>query len=216
MKKPVYASRIKYEVPGALSQLAGPLTGVIKLPRSIYWGPETTVDLADPVDVQRMYQAVVRSGTQQQQERWLNRNLLIATWPSLVLPVRCHMKWESEFSELTSLSKDGGRRWPDGSAASYGECVSESVDQPEPEPRHLVRLSDTDSVLMSRSEARRVLSGASGFAEVDVDFTGVEYVGQGFADEVFRVWPSLNPGVQVNPINMIEAVEFMVRRALPR
>ena len=97
---------------------------------------------------------------------------------------------------------------------SHGGGVSEPVDRPQPASRHVVRLADTDSILMSRAEARRVLTGASGFAEVDVDFTGVEVVGQGFADEVFRVWPSLNPGVHVNPINMIEAVEFMVRRAL--
>ena len=100
----------------------------------------------------------------------------------------------------------------DDAAASSGE--HESVDPPKPAPRHVIRLSDTDSILMARSEARRVLSTASGFEEVGVDFAGVEQVGQGFADEMFRVWPSQNPGVHVIPINMNEAVDFMVRRAL--
>lgn len=103
MEKLVYANAIDYELPVSLNELAGPSSGVIDLPRTIYWGPEKTVDLADPVDVQRMYQAVVRTGTRQEQGRWLNLDLLIATWPSLVLPVRCRALWESKFSELTSL-----------------------------------------------------------------------------------------------------------------
>ncbi|TFD75413.1 hypothetical protein E3T54_11820 [Cryobacterium sp. Sr8] len=103
MKKFVYANAIEYEVPGSLNELAGPSSGVLDLPRTIYWGPEKTVDLADPIDLQRMYQALVRTGTREEQERWLNRDLLIATWPTLVLPVRCTAQWESKFSELTSL-----------------------------------------------------------------------------------------------------------------
>ena len=49
---------------------------------------------------------------------------------------------------------------------------------------------------------------------VDVDFTGVTDVGQGFVDELLRVWPNSHPGKTVNPINMNPAVEFMVRRGL--
>lgn len=58
--------------------------------------------------------------------------------------------------------------------------------------------------------------GALGFAEVDLDFDGVDQVGQGFADEAFRVWPSMHPEVRVTSINMGEAVQFMVRRVTPR
>lgn len=66
MEKLVYANAIEYELPGSLNELAGPSSGVIDLPRTIYWGPEERVDLVDPVDVQRMYQAVVRTGTKQE------------------------------------------------------------------------------------------------------------------------------------------------------
>lgn len=103
MEKRVYANAVDYEFPVSLNELAGPSSGVIDLPRTIYWGPEEAVDLADLVDIQRMYQAVVRTGTRQEQERWLNRDLLLTAWPSLVLPVRCRTLWESKFSELTSL-----------------------------------------------------------------------------------------------------------------
>ena len=43
--------------------------------------------------------------------------------------------------------------------------------------------------LISRSEARRLLHGLEDFSEILLDFTGVTGVGQGFVDEVFRVWP---------------------------
>ena len=79
----------------------------------------------------------------------------------------------------------------------------------------VLRLSDVDRLLIARSEARNILVGALGFAEVDLDFEGVEQVGQGFVDEAFRVWPSQHPEVRVTPINMGEAVQFMVRRGTP-
>ena len=82
---------------------SGPVSGVIDLPRTLYWGPEETVDLGDSVDVQRMYQAVVRTGTAAEQAEWLNRDILIAAWPNLVLPNRCIDLWKSNFPELAKL-----------------------------------------------------------------------------------------------------------------
>ena len=46
-----------------------------------------------------------------------------------------------------------------------------------------------------------------------LDFTGVEGVGQGFADEVFRVWAKQHLETRLNPENMTEPVAFMVERA---
>ena len=48
-----------------------------------------------------------------------------------------------------------------------------------------------------------------------LDFQGVRGVGQGFVDEVFRVWPRSHPGIRLVPQNMNQAVSFMVRRGLP-
>lgn len=100
MEKLVYANAVQYETPESLSELAGPASGVIELPRTLYWGPEEKIDLADPVDVQRMYQAVVRIGTAAEQSQWLNRDILIVMWKNLVLPPRCVDAWESNFPEL--------------------------------------------------------------------------------------------------------------------
>lgn len=82
--------------------------------------------------------------------------------------------------------------------------------------RPAVKLFGSGVSFVSRSEGRRVMDGMTGFEDIDIDFAGVEDVGQGFVDEVLRVWPSQNPSVRVNPINMNDAVQFMVRRALPK
>lgn len=79
----------------------------------------------------------------------------------------------------------------------------------------VVMLLPLGARLISRSEAKRLLAGLDRFAEVVLDFNGVEEIGQGFADEVFRVWARAHPKVRLKPVNMSEAVEFMVRRATP-
>lgn len=81
--------------------------------------------------------------------------------------------------------------------------------------RPVVKLFSMNMPFVSRSEARRVLAGLGDFTEVEVDFAGVDDVGQGFVDELLRVWPKFNPGKRVIPINMNEVVAFMVQRGLP-
>jgi anti-sigma regulatory factor (Ser/Thr protein kinase) len=79
-----------------------------------------------------------------------------------------------------------------------------------------VKLAALGLRFASRSEARRLMAGLGEFTEIDVDFAGVTEVGQGFIDEIFRVWAQNNPDKTLNPINMNRAVEFMVRRGLTR
>lgn len=82
--------------------------------------------------------------------------------------------------------------------------------------RTTVRLFGYGVRFVSRSEAKRLLRGLERFREVRVDFSGVEEVGQGFVDEVFRVWPSQHPDTAVSPTGMAGPVEFMVTRGLPK
>jgi anti-sigma regulatory factor (Ser/Thr protein kinase) len=83
--------------------------------------------------------------------------------------------------------------------------------------RPVVKLFEIGTVFVSRSEARRFLDGLDAdFDIVEVDFAGVIDVGQGFVDELLRVWPGAHPGKTVIPINMNKAVEFMVQRGLSR
>lgn len=80
--------------------------------------------------------------------------------------------------------------------------------------RPVVKLFEIGTAFVSRSEARRLLDGLDAdFETVEVDFAGVTDVGQGFVDELLRVWPTTHPGKTVVPLNMNPAVEFMVRRA---
>jgi excisionase family DNA binding protein len=82
--------------------------------------------------------------------------------------------------------------------------------------RPVVKLFEIGTIFVSRSEARRLLDGlAEDFESVEVDFAGVTDVGQGFVDELLRVWPATHPGKTVVPIHMNPAVEFMVRRQRP-
>ncbi len=79
--------------------------------------------------------------------------------------------------------------------------------------RATVKLFEHGVRFVSRSEAKRLVSGLEKFREVILDFQGVEAVGQGFVDEVFRVWASVHPEVRLVPQNMAAPVEFMLRRA---
>ncbi len=79
--------------------------------------------------------------------------------------------------------------------------------------RPVVKLFEIATPFVSRSEARRLLDGlAADFETVEVDFNGVTDVGQGFIDELLRVWPDTYPGKTVVPLNMNAAVRFMVDR----
>jgi len=82
--------------------------------------------------------------------------------------------------------------------------------------RPVVKLFGLGLRFVSRSEARRMLTGLDEFNQIDIDFADVEDVGQSFVNEVLRVWPQEHPGKTINPINMNDAVEFMVRRGLTR
>lgn len=80
--------------------------------------------------------------------------------------------------------------------------------------RTTVRLFEFDVPFVSRSEAKRLARNLDRFREVVVDFSGVEQVGQGFADELFRVWASAHPETSLIPVNMNRPVRLMVERAL--
>lgn len=77
-----------------------------------------------------------------------------------------------------------------------------------------IRLFNLDSEFLSRSEAKRVMLGLEKFEIIVLDFDRVETVGQGFADEIFRVWQSQNPGITITYHNAHPNVEFMLKRAL--
>lgn len=70
-----------------------------------------------------------------------------------------------------------------------------------------------DELLISRSQAKRLLRRFERFGVVILDFEGVDDVGQAFADEIFRVFARKHPGTEIVPINANEAVSRMITRA---
>ncbi|HUP64594.1 MAG TPA: DUF4325 domain-containing protein [Thermoanaerobaculia bacterium] len=68
--------------------------------------------------------------------------------------------------------------------------------------------------LISRSQAKRLLNRVERFKEVVLDFSGVEVLGQAFADEIFRVYATSHPEVRLHAINENPSVKRMINRAL--
>jgi len=71
-----------------------------------------------------------------------------------------------------------------------------------------------DDKLVSRSQAKRLLTRVDKFKTVIFDFSDVESVGQAFADEVFRVFANRHPEMELIPINANKDVKQMINRAL--
>lgn len=68
--------------------------------------------------------------------------------------------------------------------------------------------------LVSRSQAKRLTARFEKFKTVILDFTGVESIGQGFADELFRVFATAHPAIDLVPMHMTTAVQDMTNRVL--
>ena len=77
-----------------------------------------------------------------------------------------------------------------------------------------VRLFDQGPNFVSRTEAKRLAAELESFTEVKIDFRGVEQVGQGFVDELFRVWQDNHPQTRLIPINTNPAVDALLRITL--
>lgn len=66
-----------------------------------------------------------------------------------------------------------------------------------------------DGAPVSRSQAKRVASRLERFKEVVFDFEGIEWMGQGFAHELFVLFGNNHMEISIEPINMTEEVESM-------
>ncbi len=68
-----------------------------------------------------------------------------------------------------------------------------------------------DSSPVSRSQAKRLMHRFGEFSEVILDFEGIEWMGQGFADQLFRVFRQEHPAINLLPVNMNPDVAKMYR-----
>jgi len=109
--------------------------------------------------------------------------------------------WEIDASTQTRLD-DVFARYTDQQSLEFSRTKT------------VVTLFEHGDRFVSRSEAKRLTHGLERFSKAIIDFKGVTEVGQGFVDQVFRVWQEDHPGVEIEPINMNSAVRFMVARGL--
>ena len=75
-----------------------------------------------------------------------------------------------------------------------------------------VKLYKMAAEYISRSQAKRLTSGLEKFKKIVLDFDKVETVGQGFADEVFRVWQNKYPTIKIEIKNANKNIDFMIAR----
>lgn len=76
-------------------------------------------------------------------------------------------------------------------------------------PLHLVRVTGG---FVARSEAKRLAAGLEKHAHAEIDFSQHEVVGQGFADELFRVWAKQNPQTVLSVRGANPVVRMMIQR----
>ncbi len=78
----------------------------------------------------------------------------------------------------------------------------------------LVLLKYEGEQLISRSQAKRLMTRVDQFREVILDFKGITSIGQAFADEVFRIYRREHPSVNISPVNMVPEVQGMIQRSI--
>jgi hypothetical protein len=79
-----------------------------------------------------------------------------------------------------------------------------------------VSLFERGENFVSRTEAKRLAAELEHYAEVEVDFKGVGQIGQGFIDELFRVWQSAHPNTRLLWKNTNPAIDALIRLTLER
>lgn len=77
----------------------------------------------------------------------------------------------------------------------------------------VIEEQEANVLLLSRSQAKRLLARFEKFEEVMLDFKDVQTIGQAFADEIFRVFALQHPEVKIIAINTTPEVQQMINRA---
>ena len=115
---------------------------------------------------------------------------------------------EPRFLTGTLVSFEIGRHSRTKLENVFAEYAPEEYDYRFEKTRVLVKLLRREYV--SRSEAKRLMHNLDKFSEIELDMRDVTNVGQGFADEVFRVFASAHPDISIHAINANDAVRAMI------
>ena len=92
-------------LPADLAELRGTLTGMVRLPLSIYasgQGPARSFDLSNEAERIELYEIVLTDGTAEDVCRYVNREELLRLWPRLWLPPQVRRVWEPRLGVVAS------------------------------------------------------------------------------------------------------------------
>jgi hypothetical protein len=87
------ARQRRVAVPDDLDDSA-PIEGVVHLPLHICWSGQPPYDLANPRQLCRVYEQVLREGTADDVRHYVRASTLIEVWDDLFLPAYVRVAWE--------------------------------------------------------------------------------------------------------------------------
>ncbi|MBR3180656.1 DUF4325 domain-containing protein [Candidatus Saccharibacteria bacterium] len=76
-----------------------------------------------------------------------------------------------------------------------------------------IKLYELGEAWISRSQAKKMLSNLEKYKKIILDFNNIDLIGQGFADEVFRVFQNAHPDIILEPINTNETIQILINDA---
>lgn len=87
-------------LPAQLDELRGPANGTVTPPGSVAGATRSVYNLDNRFERAALYQLVIAEADRDDVVRFLNRDLLIATWASLNVNPATRLAWERRFPEL--------------------------------------------------------------------------------------------------------------------
>lgn len=95
----------------------------------------------------------------------------------------------------------------------FSEFAPQAYDYQFEKTKVFVKL--LNRAYVSRSEAKRLLANLEKFSEIVLDFRDVQSIGQGFADEVFRVFAGRHPAIVISTEHTNSVIDAMIRHVRP-
>jgi biotin operon repressor/anti-sigma regulatory factor (Ser/Thr protein kinase) len=124
------------------------------------------------------------------------------------------MVQETKLVKGTSVRFEVSRQSRKKLSSVFAEYAPEEFEHKFERTKVLIKLFKADFI--SRSEARRLLQGLDQFREVVLDFSGVKSLGQGFVDEIFRVFQNNHPEIQIKIENLRPNLAPLIRHVVDK
>jgi len=115
---------------------------------------------------------------------------------------------EKRFLNGSEVTFRVGRKSKKKLADVFSQYAPEEYNYEFNKTRVVVKLFKRDFI--SRSEAKRLLAGLEKFKEIVLDFKGVKSIGQGFADEIFRVFKNEYPHITIETENLSPSLKSII------